>query len=163
MLGDRNKLLAWEPTKKGNVTFGNNAPGKIVGKGVVSLPSGKGKAKNVLFVDGLKHNLLRWYHMCDQGYDVIFKAKNCQIKSLGIGKVIAKDVRIDSNVYCLKYKTKRCFLSKIDEIWAWYRRLGHLNFDQIVKLGKKNSIKDLPKLSKHENAIYRSFQLGKKA
>ena len=58
MSRDKSKILSSKPVEKGNVTFGNNAPGKIVGKGVVNLANGRGKAKNVLFVDGLKHNLL---------------------------------------------------------------------------------------------------------
>jgi hypothetical protein len=40
------------------VTFGNDAPGKIKGKGLVRLSNGRGKAQDVLFVDGLKNNLL---------------------------------------------------------------------------------------------------------
>jgi len=57
MLGDKIKFSSWKPVDKGNVTFGNNALDKIMGKGVVSLANDKGKSKDVLFVDGLKHNL----------------------------------------------------------------------------------------------------------
>ena len=71
--GDKTKLLTWKLVDKGNVTFGNNAPSKIAGKGVISLSNDRGKAKDVLFFDGMKHNLLSVSQMCDQGYDVIFK------------------------------------------------------------------------------------------
>ena len=81
MTGDRGEFVTWKPIDKGNVTFGNNAPGKITAKGVVSLSNGKGKDNNVLYVDGMKHNWLSVSQMCDQGYYVIFKATNCQIKS----------------------------------------------------------------------------------
>lgn len=37
-----------------------------------------------------------------------------------------------------------------------------MNFDQIVKLGKKNVVRDLPKLSKLENTICKSRQIRKK-
>jgi hypothetical protein len=40
---------------------------KIKGKGMVSLSNGKRKAQDVLFVDGLKHNLLSVIQFCDKG------------------------------------------------------------------------------------------------
>lgn len=58
MIGDRRNRITYKPVDKGNVTFGNNAQGKIIAKGVVNLSSGKGKDKKVFYVDGLKHNLL---------------------------------------------------------------------------------------------------------
>ena len=58
MSGDKSKFLSLSENKSRNVAFGNDAPGKIKGKGMVKLNNGKGKAQDVLFVDGLKHNLL---------------------------------------------------------------------------------------------------------
>jgi hypothetical protein len=58
MTGEESNFISLSERKSGNVTFGNDAPGKIKGKGMVSLSNGKGKAQDVLFVDGLKHNLL---------------------------------------------------------------------------------------------------------
>ncbi len=58
MTGDKSSFMSLSENKSVNVTFGNDAPGKIKGKGMVSLSNGKGKAQCVLFVDGLKHNLL---------------------------------------------------------------------------------------------------------
>jgi hypothetical protein len=50
MTGDKSKFLTLSDSKSGNVTFGNDAPGKIKGKGIVSLSDGKRKAQDVLFV-----------------------------------------------------------------------------------------------------------------
>jgi hypothetical protein len=58
MTKDKSKFLTLSESKSGNVTFGNDAPGKIKGKGMVSLSNGKGKSQDVLFIEGLKHNLL---------------------------------------------------------------------------------------------------------
>jgi hypothetical protein len=58
MTRDKSKFLTLSESKSENVTFGNDAPGKIKGKGMVILSNGKGKAQDVLFVDGLKHNIL---------------------------------------------------------------------------------------------------------
>jgi hypothetical protein len=84
------------------VTFGNDEPGKIKGKGMVSLINGKGKAQDVLLVDGLKYNLLSVSQMCDKVFEVVFTSKYCKIKSIKLGQVVAKGIRTDNNVYVLK-------------------------------------------------------------
>ena len=77
MTGDKNKFLSLKEGKTGNVTFGNDAPGKIRGKGMVSLSNGQGKAQDVLFVERLKHNLLSVSQVCDRGCEVVFNSKEC--------------------------------------------------------------------------------------
>jgi hypothetical protein len=102
MTGDKSMFLSLSESKSGNVTFGNDAPGKIKGKGMVSLSNGKRKAQDVLLVDGLKHNLLSVSQMCDKGCEVVFMSKDCKIKSVNSGQVVAKGIRIENNVYVLK-------------------------------------------------------------
>jgi len=58
MTGDKEKLQSYSALEKGKkVSFGNDTPVVIKGKGTVQLKE-KVKAGNVLYVDGLKHNLL---------------------------------------------------------------------------------------------------------
>jgi hypothetical protein len=102
MIGDKGKFLSLSERKSGNITFGNDAQGKIKGKGMVSLSNGKGKAQDVLLVDGLKHNLLSVIQMCDRGCKVLFTSKDYKIKSVNLGQVVAKDIRTENNVYVLK-------------------------------------------------------------
>jgi hypothetical protein len=161
MTGDKSKFLTLSENKSGNVTFGNDAPGKIKGKGMVSLSNGKGKAQDVLFVDGMKHNLLSVIQVCDKGCEVVFTSKDCKIKALSSGQLIAKGIRIENNVYVLKEEKEECHLSKYDESWLWHRRLGHLNFDHIIKLRNNGAVKDLPKISKPYDYVCKSCQIGK--
>ena len=58
MTGDKSNFLSLSENKRGNVTFENDARGKIKGKGMVMLSNRRGKSQDVLFVDGLKDNLL---------------------------------------------------------------------------------------------------------
>lgn len=74
MTNDKSKFLSLNEDKNGNVTFSNDTPGKIMGKVTMSLNNGRGKAQDVLFVDGIKNNLLSIIQMCDIGYDVNFWA-----------------------------------------------------------------------------------------
>jgi hypothetical protein len=82
MTGDKSKFLSLKENKSGSVTFGNDAPGNIIGKGLVSLSNGRSKAQDVLFVGGLKHNLLSVSQICDKGCEVTFTTKNCKIKTV---------------------------------------------------------------------------------
>jgi hypothetical protein len=89
----QSNFMSLSEIKSGNVTFGNDAPGKIKGKGMVSLSNGKGKAQDVLFVDGMKYNLLSVSQVCDRGCKVVFTSKDCKIQSVNSGKLIAKGIR----------------------------------------------------------------------
>ena len=143
------------------MTFGNDAPGKIRGKGIVSLSNGRSKAEDVLFVDCLKNNLLSVSQICDRGCDVTFTTNNCKINTINTWELIAKGVRTENNVYVLKEDKEKCHLSKFDESWLWHRRLGHLNFDHIVKLNNEGVVKDLPRISNPNNSVCESWQMGK--
>ena len=93
MMGDKSKFLSPRERKLGNVAFGNDAPGKIKGKGMVSLSNGKGKSQDVLLVDGLKYNLLSVSQMCDRGCEVMFTSKDYKIKFVNSEQVVAKRIR----------------------------------------------------------------------
>ena len=82
MTGDKSKFLSLKENKSGSVTFGNDALGKIRGKFLVSLSNRIRKDQDVLFVDGLNHNLLSVSQICDKGCEVTFTTKNCKIKTL---------------------------------------------------------------------------------
>jgi len=79
MIIDKRKFVSLNK-KEGNVSFGSGSA-KIAGKGTVTLINGKGKAQNALLVDGLKHNLLSISQICDQGHNVIFNTRNCEIRN----------------------------------------------------------------------------------
>ena len=101
MTGDKTKLNNMNNFNGGSVKFGNNDDAKIVGKGHVSLNGGKLLCDNVLYVDGLKHNLLSVSQLCKDGHKVIFSEKGCVIRSVETGKQIGKGKRTSNNLYVL--------------------------------------------------------------
>ena len=67
MTGNKEKLQSYSALEKEKkVSFGNDTPAFIKGKGYVRLKE-KVKARKVMYVDGLKHNLLSVSQMFDQG------------------------------------------------------------------------------------------------
>ena len=93
MTGDQTKFLTLKEEKAGSVSFGDNVSTSIVGKGIVSLDNGKTKTQNVLYVKGLKHNILSVSQMCDQGYNLIFHSKGCEIRKATSGRLVANVIR----------------------------------------------------------------------
>jgi len=72
MTSDKEKIHSYNSLEKEkNVSFGNDTPTVINGNGSIFLKE-KVKAGNVMYVDGLKHNLLSVSQMCDQGNEVVF-------------------------------------------------------------------------------------------
>jgi hypothetical protein len=119
------------------------------------------KAQYVLFIDGLKNNLLSVSQICDRGCEVTFTTKNCKINTINTGELIAKGVRTENNIYVMKEYKEKCQLRKFDESWLWHKRIGHLNFDHIVKLNNEGVVKELQRISKPNNSVCESCQMWK--
>ena len=82
MTSDKRKLISLTKGKSGDVSFGNDGTARIIGKGTVAL-KGRAKAENVLYVQGLKHDLLSVGHICDSDYNIVFYPHGCEIRRNG--------------------------------------------------------------------------------
>lgn len=81
MIGDKKSFQKLEQYESGLVKFGNNDGAKIVGKGTIKLGDEKWvKLEEVLFLDGLKCNLLSVIQICDKDNDVTFKKHGYEIR-----------------------------------------------------------------------------------
>eukprot|EP00253_Pinus_taeda_P012436 PITA_12436 len=90
MTGDKEKLESYTALEKGKKdSFGNDTPAAIKGKCIAQLKE-KVKARNVLYVDGLTHNLLSVGQMCDNGTEVIFRSDGCSVCDLDTGRTVIK-------------------------------------------------------------------------
>lgn len=101
MIEDQNKFIKLKEEDGYKVIFGNKVSTRIDGKGTINIDNGKNKAHNVLYVEGLEHNLLSVSQMCDQGYDLTFNSKICEIRSVDIRKLVAKANKTLGNVTLL--------------------------------------------------------------
>ena len=105
---------------------------KIIGKGT-DVVNNKIKTKNVLLVENLKPNLLIVGQTCDQGNICIFDSEKCEIKKRDSRRVVGTAIRNLNNVYILENENQ-CYLGMVDESWLWNIRMGHFNFDNLVKI-----------------------------
>ena len=71
MTGDKEQFNKLDAKDGGHVTFGDNVKGKIIGIGEICNPQSL-SIHHVLFIDGLKHNLLSISQLYDMGNKVTF-------------------------------------------------------------------------------------------
>ncbi|GAV77733.1 gag_pre-integrs domain-containing protein, partial [Cephalotus follicularis] len=136
MTGDKSLFVKYEPKEGGEVTFGDNAKGKI--KGVGSIGNLKTSIHNVLFVDGLKHNLLSISQLCDKDCRAIFEKDLCKVININDDQVKFIGHR-HRNVYVVDIDDLvniKCLVSMNDDSWLWHRRLGHVGMSTISDMGK---------------------------
>ena len=89
----------------------------------------------------------------------IFYSKKCEIRRKELGKLVGTTVRTPSNVYILENE-EQCYMSQTYESLLWNRRMVHLNFDNLVKVSKKGAVRNLPKIIKPPNHVYRHCPHG---
>ncbi|XP_022877011.1 uncharacterized protein LOC111395259 [Olea europaea var. sylvestris] len=116
---------------------------------------------NVLYVEGLKSNLLSISQICDADFEVSFVQKRCTVYDSS-GGVVLDGVRTSDNCYgVLPNSNYVCRSAKIDVSELWNKRLGHLNYKSLVQLAKKELVDGLPKIGPSENVVSGPCQLGK--
>jgi hypothetical protein len=95
--------------------------------------------------------------MCDQGHKVIFNSQKCEITKEGSGKLIATTMRTSSNIYVSsEIGNEKCCLGKEDESWLCHRRMGHIHFDNLVKVNKGKQLEKFPR-SQNQPTLYASI------
>ncbi|GJW63710.1 retrovirus-related pol polyprotein from transposon TNT 1-94 [Tanacetum coccineum] len=136
MTGNRKLFSTYKAYNGGNVIFGSNLRGNIIGKGTISNDSLK--IDNVEHVDNLGFNLLSIGQICDNKCRVTFSEHDSEITK--DGKVIGRGIR-KKGLYVMKLGNKpkdQICLTTIDEnSTLWHRRLGHANMRLIQSLASK--------------------------
>jgi hypothetical protein len=91
----------------------------------------------------MKHNILSVSQMCDQGYKVTFDSQKCEIRKEGSGKLVGTNARTSNKIYVLsEIGNEKCCVGKEDESWIWHKIMGHMHFDNLVKVNKREAVRD---------------------
>ena len=53
-------------------------------------------------------------------------------------------------------------MGEIDDSWIWNRRMGHISFDNLVKISKEQETRDIKKITKPLNSVCKNCLHGKK-
>jgi len=110
----------------------------------------------------MKHNILSVSQMCDQGHKVTFDSQKCEIIKEGSRKLIATAARTSRNIYVLsEIGNEKFCLGKEDESWLWHRRMGHIHSDNLVKVSKREFVREIPQIMKPANTLCKHCQQRK--
>ncbi|KAF1867977.1 hypothetical protein Lal_00042371 [Lupinus albus] len=127
--------------KTGYVTYGDNNQGNILRIRKI-VNASQAIINNVLYVEGLEHNLLSISQLCDRGNKVSFDSNCCNIRDGKDNKVKFISHRIN-NIYMkisLLYFQNVSFQKK-------HRRVAHINLKHLEKVSPKELVVGLPKLN----------------
>jgi hypothetical protein len=110
----------------------------------------------------MKHNLLSVSQMSEQGHKVTFDSQKCEIRREGSGKLVSTTARTSNNIYVLsEIGNEKYCLGKEDESCLWHRRMGHMYFDNLVEVRKREEDREMPQSAKPTNTLCNRCQQGK--
>ena len=152
MIGDRSLFKVFESKKGGNVTFGDGNKSQIKGKGIISLP-GLLDIENVLYVEGLRVNLLSISQICDQDFMVLFSKGKCLVMNESGKKLISGVCTLD-NCYGLVPNTNIvCNSIRLPNEDLSHQLMGHASYKHLSIVSKHESVLRIPKLSRMSNVV----------
>jgi hypothetical protein len=68
--------------------------------------------------------------------------------------LIATAAKTSRNTYVLsEIGNEKCCLGKEDGSWIWHRRMGHIHFDNLVKVSKREVVREIPQIKKPTNTL----------
>ena len=160
MTGDLSLFKVFESKKGGNVTFGDGSKSQIKGKGVISLPRLLDIA-NVLYVKGLKVNLLSISQICDQDFMVLFSKGKCLVMDESRKKLRSEVCTLDNYYGLVPDANIVCNSIHLPNEDLWHQRMGHASYKHLSIVFKHELVLGVPKLSKMSNVVCGPCQLGK--
>ena len=146
----------------GFVTFGDGNLIKMKDRSGIVIP-GWLKLDEEIYVEGLKENLLSISQMCDKDHRVNFHQDLCKVINKEEKIVIIGHRTID-NFYAINSSFRTSFLcnkAKLDPTKLWHRRLGHINYRNLVHLMNTERIRGIPRLSGEPKPICDECMKGK--
>ena len=152
MTGDRSLFKVFESKKCVDVTFGDGSKSQIKGKGIISLP-GLPNIANVLYVEGLRVNLLSISQICDQDFMILFSKGKCLVMNES-GKKLISGVRTLDNCYGLVPDADIvCNSIHLPNKDLWHQWMGHASYKYLSIVSKHESVLGIPKLIRMSNVV----------
>ena len=162
MKGDKSSFTSLENYDGEVVTFRDGNLAKVKDNGSIVI-LGCPKLDEVLYVEGLKANLLSISQMCDKDHKMNFHQDLCEVVNKE-RKVVITGHRIVDNCYAIKPNSRTPFMcnrTKLDPIELQHRRLGHINYRDLAHLVNTKKVRGIPKLSGELKPICGECMKGK--
>lgn len=159
MTGRKDLFSNFSEEPQRNVTLADGNCMQACGKGTVVFRVQKGNLRNmltandVLYVPGMADNLISVSKLTDSGIIVTFSGNDCTaykgnklvfsaLKEAGIYRLQADTVPGTLRAQAAKENENNCDL--------WHRRLGHLNYDSLIRMSHGQIVSGIPRLQRQE-------------
>ncbi|XP_075636751.1 uncharacterized protein LOC142608987 [Castanea sativa] len=160
IIGDKSLFKSLKKKENGYVTFGDRSHSQVLGKGTIDI-SGLLLFTDVLYIKGLKANLLSITQIYDKDFLVQFSKKGCLILNEE-GVQVLKGLWTTNNCYGVVPKPNvSCQSARLNLLELWHQHFGHATYKQVVKVSKLEAVIGLPKFGKIEKNVFGPCQLGK--
>ena len=107
---------------------------------------------DVLYIKGLKANLMSITQICDEDFLVLKEE----------GALVLKGLRTTDNCYGVVPKPNvSCWSARVNLLELWHQRFGYANYKQMAKVSKLKAVIGLPKFGKIKKNVCGPCQLGK--
>jgi hypothetical protein len=150
MIGDKTLLKKIQMDRGGKITYGDGSQYKVIGKCIIQiarLPT----SQEVLYVERFKVNLLSFNQFYDNDLVVQFSRNESNVFDRNDKWLIGGERTID-NCYGLSGLTSEsqitCNKATVDDSEPWHQSLGHLNYNDLLKIASKEVVRDSPKIDK---------------
>ena len=151
MTGKKDWFINLDESKKNT---GNADDSKLVSQGIgkVMIKRRDGKQSlitDVLYVLGMKSNLISLGQLLEKGYKMIMENKMLMImdrnQRMTVKPLLSKNKIFKIEVQVMEHRYLSAAVSR-DE-WIWHYRFGHLNFRYLYELKKQEMVIGLPQIS----------------
>ncbi|CAL2234198.1 unnamed protein product [Prunus armeniaca] len=166
MTGDLKLLVDVRTNVTGKVQMPTGTLVNVAGIGSLMIDTEKGRKyiREVMYLPGLKENLLSVGQMDQHGYCLVFGEGMCRVfDSPSMDYLIIKVPMKSNRCYPVSFLADNQLLMKTSFTqctWMWHKRLGHLHFKGLKQLREKDMVHGLPQLEE-QSGVCEGCQLGK--
>ena len=160
MIGDKSLFKSLKEKVSNYVMFGDGSHAQVLGKGTIEIP-GLTLLKDVLYIKGLKANLLSITQICDVDFLVQFSKKGCVIINEEGIQVLEGNKTTDNCYGVVSTPKISCKSAHVDMLELWHEKFGCANFKQVAKESKLEAVVGLSKFGKVEKTMCGTCKMGK--
>src|ERR1051325_8208098 len=163
-------LADYDESKKSKVKLADNSSLQAEGTGnIVFQMSNGGKAmiKDVLYVPGMKCNLLSVGQLVEKGFSIVMKDGASKLFDTKNNLVLKSPLSKNKTFKTMISLTEvQCLKNVVDhkDSWLWHLRFGHLNFQSLNQLITQDMITGIPSLEMPkklcEGCLYRNQSIN---
>nr|GFA49698.1 zinc finger, CCHC-type [Tanacetum cinerariifolium] len=165
MAGTKSHFRDIDESVTGRVPFEDGSYVQIKGRGSILLGCKNNKQKivsDIYYIPNLKSNILSLGQLTEIGCKIIMDGNKLTLYDKN-KKLLIKVERLKNRLYSIRLQIEApiCLFENIDnQAWLWHARLGHLNFNDIIKMTRKGLVEGIPRIN-HARQICDACLLGK--